>query len=184
MSAEINQQAKISRIGGSLEGGLIIDITETHALYQPPLSMHGTFTTSGGFVVTSEFTTKHAIKPFSAYLSFDLQMAYDAEGQDACFYLFLECTEVALQNRGATEAVRGWIKIGETLERRARERPRWRKDAEKCWSAYLESKEAENFLCPCGSSARCEFSTHFRRVHAPWLWSDTLQRPGKRRKIA
>lgn len=174
----MNQQAKISRIGGSLQGASIVDLA-TLVLYMPPLCIHGTFTTSGGYVVTSEFTTKDAIRPFSAYLSFDLQMTYDVEGQNACFDLFLECTEVALQNQAITDAVRGWIEIGVTLRTQARKSPRWRNDAKECWNEYLKSTEAENFLCPCGSSSG--FSTHFRKVHAPWLWEETLQLGRKRR---
>jgi hypothetical protein len=178
MKKERNQQAKISRIGASLEAGIILETTKAHVAYMPPLCLHGTFTTSGGFVVTSEFTTKDAIRPFSAYLSLDLHLAYDAEGQNACFDLFLECTEVALQNGAVTDAVEGWIQSKVTLRRHARKLPRWRKAARECWNTYLvDSSEAENVLCPCGSSD--EFSTHFR-VHAPWLWEEETRQLGKK----
>jgi hypothetical protein len=129
-----------------LKAATIVASTEVHALYMPPGCIHGTFTTGGGFVVTSEFTTKDA-----------------------------ECTEVALQNRGATEAVRGWIKICETLRRRARKRPTWRRDAEKCWTPYLESEEAENFLCvdrPQEVSSRRISEEHMPRGTRRKLHSD------------
>ncbi len=61
MQNEQGQLAKFARLGGVLEGGVVVRTTSKDALYIPAGCAHGVFTIRGGFLLTIDCTTRDSI---------------------------------------------------------------------------------------------------------------------------
>ena len=88
------------------------------------------------------------MQPFSEYLRRGLHLNLDADNQQDCFFLFLQCWEVALYNSRAFAAMQSWINIEGLL--RTISDAEWKASAAVAWWQYTEAKRAEVFECSCG----------------------------------
>jgi hypothetical protein len=68
-----------------------------HALTIPSAYLHATLTIKGGFLVTKDFATRYTIQSFSRYLAWGLQQELDENSRANCYYLYLDCLNVALE---------------------------------------------------------------------------------------
>lgn len=98
---ELGQHAKFARLGGLLEGGMVVRTTCRDALYIPAGCVHEVFTIRGGFLVTIDYTTRDSIWSFSQHLKSDLITTLEAECQRHCMFLYLECLAIALEYGGS-----------------------------------------------------------------------------------
>lgn len=104
LEAELGQSTRLARIGGDLEGGIIVETDSTQAVFIPSGCLHACLTTAGGFLVSIDCTTRASARPFSRYLQRQFYGELDVEGQRVVFYKFLNTLEVAIDNE-----CRSWL---------------------------------------------------------------------------
>ena len=161
MDRERGQQAKLSRIGTELEGGIIERTTSAEALYLPAACLHAVFTVAGGFLVSIDCTTRSSVWSFSKYLRYQLHLELDDVGQQECYSMFLRCLEVSLANSYIDLAIRSWVSIEDILHQHADTSDQWLHAAITLWQPYIDSDTASR--CPCRSprlTPMHRFATH------------------------
>lgn len=186
MRSEDGQHARMIRLGRQLKGGIVLRTTSEKAVYIPAGCLHAVFTTRGGFLVSTDFTTRDSISAFSRVLEWNLHRALDAKGQQECFYLYLSCVSVALHNGRTAEALKGWISTEERLRAFASGDREWRTAAEECWSTVLSGQEAARSVCACGAmKGNVSFEEHLKATHLNFvLPPETVVLQGRRHKRA
>jgi hypothetical protein len=184
MRQEKGQHGRLFRSVDHLEGGVAVQTDSAEALYIPSGCIHAVFTISGGFLVSIDCTTRLSPWPFSQYLHHQLHLELDLTGQEHCYFLFLECLRVALDNSCEWTAIRSWINVEDLLEKEAAGNPEWRRSATAVWEMHLVGERRKDRACPCGVLG-INLERHVRTQHLRWLlgW-DTVKagRPGKRKK--
>jgi hypothetical protein len=135
-------------------------------------------TIKGGFLVTKDFATRYTIQSFSRYLAWGLQQELDENSRANCYYLYLDCLSVALENGEANLAIEGWVGIEGILKDIARKDATWRGLAWTYWEPFLSSpRELCITKCSCGFVvADGEFLEHFKIAHLYFLGPDKPSR--------
>lgn len=132
MRGERCENAKLFRVGNSMEGGFVCETTGDDALYIPAGCIHAVFTYEGRFLPSLDFTTRNSVVLFRNYLSKELHLALDEESRRNCLFAYLQCLEVALFNQRISEAVDSWLALEKTLEEVASHDRLWKDAACRC----------------------------------------------------
>jgi hypothetical protein len=138
---------------------------------------------SGGFLASLDCTTRYSLWPFSQDLRHRLHLEIDLVGQEHCYFLFLECLNVALENSCELSTIRSWISIEDLLEAVVVGNPEWRRSATAVWEVhFIERREDQAY--PCGVLG-INLERHIRAQHLEWLLGCEIvgdERPSKRKK--
>ncbi|KAH1601520.1 hypothetical protein KXV92_006172 [Aspergillus fumigatus] len=182
MASESGQLAKLIRLAPLLEGGILLQTDSGHALTIPSGCLHATMTIKGGFLVTKDFATRYTIQSFSRYLAWSLQQELDENSRANCYYLYLDCLNVALENGEANLAIEGWVGIEGILKDIATKDATWRGLAWTYWEPFLSSpREICITKCSCGFVVADDgFFEHFKVAHLYFLGPDKPSRARRR----
>lgn len=167
LERELSQSVRLARVAGLLEGGVAVKTDSTQAVFVPAGCLHACFTTSGGFLVSIDCTTRMSVRPFSRYLQRGLYKELDAEGQRDIFYKFLDTLEVAVSNDKSAMAVEAWIHAEPALRRYSKQEPAWRIRAGQIL-AQVELLDQ----CLCDQPDGGAWSDHWYRQHVAFLSGD------------
>ncbi|KAK9625528.1 hypothetical protein V6Z98_005601 [Aspergillus fumigatus] len=178
MANESGQLAKLIRLAPLLEGGILLQTDSDHALTIPSGCLHATLTIKGGFLVTKDFATRYTIQSFSRYLAWGLQQELDENSRANCYYLYLDCLNVALENGEVNLAIEGWVGIERILKDIATKDATWRGSAWTYWEPFLNSPHKICMTkCSCGFvAADGGFLEHFKNAHLYFLGRDKPSR--------
>ena len=161
-----------------LEGGPVGLLNPGRAIFIPAGWSHAVFTIHGGFLVSTDYTTKHSIWPFSQYLKHRLQRDLDAVGQRDCYFLFLRCLEVSLHNDCSALALQSWSNICSILEEQAQRDSEWKLEAQKTWQTAIDQCLLADGVCSCNNTVLGSFEQHDYKSHLGWLFESDVQQSG------
>ena len=136
MRQERGQHGRLFRGANHLEGGVIVQTDSEEALYIPSSCMHAVFTMVGGFLVSIDCSTRFSSWPFSQYLRRYSHLELDLTSREHCYFLFLECLKVALENSCRWIALESWINAEDVLSIEAASNVEWRQLATAMWETF------------------------------------------------
>lgn len=155
---------RLARLAEALEGGIAVKTDSTQAIFIPAGCLHACFTTSGGFLVSIDCTTRVSVRPFSRYLQHGLYQELDSEGQRDIFYKFLDALEVAVSNDKSDVAIEAWIRAEEQLRGFSEREPAWRARA-----TQILGHIAPLERCVCENPGEGFWSDHWASQHTAFL---------------
>ncbi|CZT10695.1 uncharacterized protein RAG0_15104 [Rhynchosporium agropyri] len=129
------QRAKLTRIGRSLEGGLVFTTNSNEAIYLPAGCIHAVITFEGGYLIAIDFVTPLSSRPLSTFVDFE------------------------------NLAIASWIATLENINRYAKDFPNWKRRAIKIWDDFFMQKIGEEIICVYGDHGKENFIAHFKEVH-------------------
>ncbi|KAH7363952.1 hypothetical protein BKA65DRAFT_388900, partial [Rhexocercosporidium sp. MPI-PUGE-AT-0058] len=157
------QKEKLARVGKSLEGGLVTNLTSSHAIYIPLGCIHSVLTKKGGFLITIDFIAPTSAKAYSALFCAGLDRIDGRRDQKTYFDKFLLSVELALHNNRESIGIDSWVKSLDRIQEWAGGHPAWSRKATKMWCKFLKTLESKNLICPCGESDPSQsFQEHFK----------------------
>jgi len=174
MAEAESQKAKFQRIGRHLEGGVIVKMTSSDAIYLPVGCIHIVFTLHGGFLFGKDFTTSKSATPLSKLIVAGLDQFRNRQDQTVCFRLFFEAVQIALAHNQVEIGLKAWLDAWERTRYWADDVSQMRSKARKIWDEFF-SKEPypRKVVCPCGRmKSEEQLSTHFRAEH---FWSRSVE---------
>jgi hypothetical protein len=136
------------------------------------------FTTEGGFLVSIDCATTHTVWTFSQYLLYQLYLEVETEKQVDCFFLFLDCLEVALAHGELSTASRSWMSIEDFLRKHSNDK--WKRSALMLWRGVLET-HADILVSECHDGVEEVPLKRFYEKHLTWLDTEVRGRKRKRK---
>jgi hypothetical protein len=117
--------------------------------------------------VTKDFATRYTIQSFSSYLAWGLQQELDESSRANCYYLYLDCLNVALENGEVNLAITGWVGIEGILKDIAGKDATWRGLAWTYWEPFSNGTHDLCITkCSCGFVvAEGLFLEYFKDAH-------------------
>ncbi|KAL2073108.1 hypothetical protein VTL71DRAFT_10432 [Oculimacula yallundae] len=188
MQVADGQRSKLARIGKDLEGGVVLAVDSSQALYIPAGCLHAVFTLHGGFLITMEFTTSISVKVLSSLLNAQFDRFKDHWLQSELPGQFIESVELALTQNQVQAGVDAWIHTQSRLklwfdkeqdssassrnQHWVDRRSGWEKKVREVWDTFFRSQDLDTIrFCPCGEmghNARdrvMSFKEHFYSKH-------------------
>lgn len=160
------QPGKLARIGKDLEGGLVFKNTSRQALYIPVGCIHAVYTTTGGFLLSIEFSTPESVRVLSALLNTDFDLFKDQYVQAELPGQFIESIDLALQQNRALVGLGAWIDTQDRIRRWISKkeddseatknrfwierRSDWKKKVADTWNRFFSTPQSRKIECPCG----------------------------------
>ena len=165
LETELGQPLRLARFANRLEGGIAVKTDSTQAVFIPAGCLHACFTTTGGFLVSVDCTTRTSIRPFSRYLQHQLYMELDSQVRHDVFHQFLETLHVAVANGMSSMAVEAWVHAQSVLSVYSSQDVEWRMKA----GQVLQKITLLCGPCPCGLSYRSTWHEHWTSQHVAFL---------------
>jgi hypothetical protein len=154
-----------------LEGGIIARTTAAQAVYLPAGCIHAVFTLRGGFLASTDVSTRESVWPFSQYLRHQLQRDLDPQGQDECYFLFLQSLRLSLHNDRWAQALRSWNSIEGILAERAARHREWKLEVQRVWQEATQNGPVDE-VCAYGLPSVKDSDPHLYRTSLKWLFEE------------
>jgi hypothetical protein len=177
MRRECHNQGKLARGLEALHCGLITELDSSSAIFIPSGWSHAVFTTEGGFLVSIDCVTRQTVWTMSQYLRYQLYLEVETEKQADCFFLFLDCLEVALDHGELSTSLRSWMNIENLLRKHSDDK--WKNSALTLWKGVLEKHAGALVNEGHGGIEEVPLGTFYEK-HLTWL--DIAVRSRKRKR--
>jgi len=154
----------------SLEGGVIVKIDYSEAVYVPTGCIHVSYTLRGGFVASQIFGTPKSARAIAGFIAaqFNDLTDFGYDGEEDCLGRFLYAVNLALENNEVELALRAWVDTSGILRSwgRPRKGDASTKGIKKMWNNFFISPKSKGVSCPCGKQNKAvSLEEHFRCYH-------------------
>ena len=191
----------LGKVGKYLEGGVIVKTNSSEVLYLPSGTIHAIFTTRGGFLISTEFTTSKSAKTLSHFLCTKFRdFKYSSEEQDV-YDQFLDSIKAAFNNNDdvkvalkawfdALDPIRKWANSIDGNAKELQKKVNWKNKVAKVFDTFFASPASKGIICPCGeANGMFSFQDHFRMSHLlatppPNVWQTRKPSVRKRKRAA
>jgi hypothetical protein len=177
MRRECHNQGKLVRGLEVLQCGVMAELDSSNAIFIPSGWSHAVFTTEGGFLVSIDCVTKRTVWTFSQYLRYQLYLEVETKKQADCFFLFLDCLEVALEHGELSTASRSWTNIEDLLRKHSDDK--WKRSALMLWKGVLENHADVLVSEGCDDVGEVPVDRFYEK-HLTWLDTELGGRKRKR----
>ncbi|CZT44029.1 uncharacterized protein RSE6_04150 [Rhynchosporium secalis] len=160
------QRAKLTRIGRSLEGGLVFTTNSNEAIYLPAACIHAVITFEGGYLIAIDFVTPLSSRPLSTIVDVTLDASGAANTfREEVMARFLVFVDYGMSCKFENLAIASWIATLENINRYAKDFPNWKRRAIKIWDDFFMQKKGGEIICAYGDHGKGNFIAHFKEVH-------------------